>query len=106
MITSELKYTLGCALIVVLLIAAYAVRVAVKGPAHFDRIDSQGGSRLLSKGAMEIGYWILNPFARFLVSLRITPNQVSWASLSFGFLAGACLALGHCYTGPIYWRLK
>jgi CDP-diacylglycerol---glycerol-3-phosphate 3-phosphatidyltransferase len=95
MITSELKYTLACALIVVLLMAAYGVRVAVKGRAHFDRIDSQGGSRLLSKGAMEIGYWILNPFARFLVFLGITPNQVSWASLSLGFLAGACLSVGH-----------
>jgi CDP-diacylglycerol---glycerol-3-phosphate 3-phosphatidyltransferase len=95
MITSELKYTVGSALIVVLLIAVYAVRVAVKGRAHFDRIDSQGGSRLLSKGAMEIGYWIFNPFARFMVFLGITPNQVSWASLSVGFLAGACLAVGH-----------
>jgi CDP-diacylglycerol--glycerol-3-phosphate 3-phosphatidyltransferase len=102
MITSELKYTLACALIVVLLIAAYGVRVALKGRAHFDRIDSQGGSRLLSKGAMEIGYWILNPFARFLVFLGITPNQVSWASLSFGFLAGACLAVGHFGFAAIF----
>lgn len=102
MITSELKYTLGSALIVVLLIAAYAVRVAVKGRAHFDRIDSQGGSRLLSKGAMEIGYWILNPVARFLVLLGITPNQVSWASLSLGFLAGACLAVGHFGYAAIF----
>ena len=102
MITSELKYTLGSALVVVLLIAAYAVRVAVKGRAHFDRIDSQGGSRLLSKGAMEIGYWILHPVARFLVFLGITPNQVSWASLGFGFLAGACLAGGHFGFAAIF----
>jgi CDP-diacylglycerol---glycerol-3-phosphate 3-phosphatidyltransferase len=102
MITSELKYTLGAALFVVVLIAAYGVRVAVKGRAHFDRIDSQSGSRLLSKGAMEIGYWIFNPFARFLVFLGITPNQVSWASLSFGFLAGACLAVGHFGFGAIF----
>src|ERR671919_848115 len=102
MITSELKYTLGSALIVVLLMAAYAVRVAVKGRAHFDRIDSQGGSRLLSKGAMETGYWILHPVARFLVLLGITPNQVSWASLGFGFLAGVCLALGHFGFAAIF----
>jgi phosphatidylglycerophosphate synthase len=102
MITSELKYTLGSALIVVLLIAVYAVRVAVKGRAHFDRIDSQGGSRLLSKGAMETGYWILHPVARFLVLLGITPNQVSWASLGFGFLAGVCLALGHFGFAAIF----
>ncbi len=102
MVTSELKYTLAAALFVVVLIAAYGVRVAVKGRAHFDRIDSQSGSRLLSKGAMEIGYWIFNPFVRFLVFLGITPNQVSWASLSFGFLAGACLAVGHFGFAAIF----
>src|SRR5687768_14111935 len=102
MITSELKYTVGSALIVVLLIAAYGVRVAFRGRAHFDRIDSQGGSRLLSKGAMEIGYWIFNPFARLMVFLGITPNQVSWASLGVGFLAGACLAVGHFGFAAIF----
>jgi phosphatidylglycerophosphate synthase len=101
-ITSELKYTLASALIVLLLAAAYGVRVAVKGRVRFDRIDRQGGSRLLSKGAMELGYWILQPVARLLVFLHITPNYVSWASLGFGLLAGACLAMGHFGFGAIF----
>ena len=92
---------LWSALAVALLASAYGVRLAVKGRARFDRIDRQGGSRLLSKGAMELGHWILEPVSRFFVFLRITPNSVSWASLGFGFVAGVCLALGHFGFGAI-----
>ena len=99
--TVELKYTLAGALIVLLLAVAYGLRVAVKGRARYDRIDCHGGSRLLSKGAMELGYWILHPAARLLAFLGITPNTVSWASLGFGFLAGVCLAAGHFGFGAI-----
>ena len=104
--TSELKYTLSGALIVLLLAAAYGLRITVKGRAHFARIDRQGGSRLLSKGAMELGYWILHPVARLLACIGITPNTISWASLGFGFLAGACLAAGHFGFGAIFATLS
>jgi len=99
--TADLKYTLAEVLIILLLAAVYGLRVAVKGRAHYDRIDRQGGSRLLSRGAMELGYWILYPVARLLAFLGITPNKVSWASLGFGFLAGVCLAAGHFGFGAI-----
>ena len=92
--THELKYTLTVALIILLLAAAYGLRVAVKGRVHFDRIDRLGGSRLLSKGAMELGYWILHPVARLLVSLGITPNKLSWGSLGFGFLGRGLFGYG------------
>jgi phosphatidylglycerophosphate synthase len=82
-------------LIILVLAAAYGLRVTVKGRVRFDRIDRQGGSRLLSKGSMELAYWILSPVARFLVSLGVTPNKISFVSLAFGFLAGAGLASGH-----------
>lgn len=101
MMTSELKYTLGSALIIVLVSVAYGVRLAVKGRAHFDRIDRQGGTLLLTKGSMELGYWMLQPVARLFVFLRVSPNAVSWASLGLGFLAGACLAVGHFGYGAI-----
>ncbi len=99
--TTELKYTLSVALLVILLIAIYGVRVVLKGRARFDRIDRQGGSRLLSVQTMEIGYWILDPVARLLAFLRVTPNMVSWTSLACGFIAGLCLALGHFGFGAI-----
>ena len=97
----ELKYTLAVALVVLFLVTTYGVRVLVKGRAHFDRIDRQGGSRLLSKAAMEIGYWILSPVARVLASLHVSPNQVSWISFGFGALAGLFLARGHFGFGAI-----
>jgi CDP-diacylglycerol---glycerol-3-phosphate 3-phosphatidyltransferase len=93
--TAELKYTLASALIIVLVAVAYGVRLAVKGRVHFDRIDRQGGTLLLTKGSMELGYWMLQPVARLCVFLRISPNMVSWISLVIGFLAGAFLAVGH-----------
>ena len=97
----ELKYTLAVALVVLFLVTTYGVRVLVKGRAHFDRIDRQGGSRLLSKAAMEIGYWILSPVARALASLHVSPNQVSWISFGFGALAGLFLARGHFGFGAM-----
>lgn len=98
---SELGYTLFSALVIALLAAIYGMRVVVRGRVHFDRIDRQGGSRLLTKGSMELGYWILEPVARLLVFLRVRPNTVSWASLVFGFAAGACLAVGHFGFGAV-----
>ena len=99
---AEVKYILVAALIVLSLAAAYGLRLAKKGRVHSDRIDRLGGSRLLNKGTMEWTHWVLEPVAKFLVLLRITPNQVSWTSLSFGLLAGACLALGHFGFGAIF----
>jgi len=99
---AEVKYILLSALIVLLLAAAYGLRLAKKGRARFERIDRQGASRLLNQGTMEWTYWVLEPVAKFLVLLCITPNQVSWTSLSFGLLAGACLALGHFGFGAIF----
>ncbi len=73
----------------------YLVRFVLKGRAEFKRVDQQGGSRLLNKGVMEMAYWSLQPLGRFLVAAGVTPNMISWTSLVFGALAGACLAYGH-----------
>lgn len=75
--------------------AAYSIRVLFWGKARFDRIDKQGGSSLLSKGAMAGGYWFFQPLGRALVFFHVTPNMVSWGSLFFGLLTGICFALGH-----------
>jgi phosphatidylglycerophosphate synthase len=90
------------AVIVVLLAAAYGFRLAIKGRVHFDRVDRDGGSRLLSKGVMELGYWALQPVARFLVVMGIPPNGLSCASLGFGFLSAASLAAGRFGLGAVF----
>ncbi|MEO5969221.1 MAG: CDP-alcohol phosphatidyltransferase family protein [Bdellovibrionia bacterium] len=83
-------------------VVAYGVRVTLKGQAHYDRVNRQGGSFLLSKSVMEVGYWFFQPLARFLVFCHVTANQISWASLAFGFLAACCLAFGHFGTGAVF----
>jgi phosphatidylglycerophosphate synthase len=81
---------------------AFRVRLAFKGRVHFQRVEQQGGSRLLTKGAMELAHWGLEPLAKILVSLRVSPNAVSWGSLGLGFLAGVFLAFGHFGFGAVF----
>lgn len=83
-------------------VLAYIIRILVKGRAHFDRVDRQGASSLLSKDMMEGFYWCLQPIGKLLVFFKVTPNQISWASLFFGLLAGICLAFGHFGSGAVF----
>lgn len=91
----NLKSTLILLAVVSVLTIAYAVRLLLRGRVNYARVDKQGGSALLSKGVMEMAYWWLQPLARAMVALGITPNMISWASLVFGLSAGICLAFGH-----------
>jgi CDP-diacylglycerol--glycerol-3-phosphate 3-phosphatidyltransferase len=79
----------------------YIARVTLKGRAHFDRVERQGASALLGKPMMEMAHWSVEPVAKAFCSLGITPNQISWASLVFGFFAGCALAYGHFGYGAI-----
>lgn len=85
-------WALGAALLT--LVTAYLIRVAHKGRPDFSRLDGQG-SAFLGKALMEMGYWGMQPFARLLIFFGVTPNQISWASLLTGFLAGCAFAFGH-----------
>lgn len=98
--------TLVLLVVVALVAVAYGIRVALKGPAHFDRVERQGGSALLGKSLMEMVYWSLQPVGRLLVFLHITPNLVTHASLVLGLVAGACLAVGHFGSGAIFAALS
>lgn len=91
----QLVSTLVLLGIVALATVAYGLRVWLSGRARFDRVEKQGGSPLLGKSVMEGAYWFLQPVGKLLAFCHITPNQISWASLAFGILAGACLAFGH-----------
>lgn len=88
--------------LVLVLSIAYVIRSSLKGRAHFARVDKQGGSALLSKSLMEMAYWWLQPIGRLLVFFGVTPNQISFASLVFGFLAGVSLAFGHFGFGGAF----
>jgi phosphatidylglycerophosphate synthase len=99
---ADLQYTIALAVIAALLAAAYAVRLAIKGRVHYDRIEQDGGSRLLSKSVMELGYWALLPVARLLISIGVSPAGITCASLGCGLLAGACLSVGRFGLGAVF----
>jgi phosphatidylglycerophosphate synthase len=98
----DLIYALALFAVGALVLLAYGVRVTLKGQAHSDRVEKQGGSFLLSKSVMEIGYWFFQPLARLLIFCHCTANQISWASLVLGFIAGCCLAFGHFGSGAVF----
>jgi len=75
--------------------AAYAARVARVGRAHYARTDAAGGSRLLSKDLLEMGYSWLQPVGRLCVRLGVHPDALTAGSLVLALLSGFALAAGH-----------
>lgn len=78
---------------------AYLYRVSTYGRARYERIDRQGGSRLLGQRVMEMAYWGMQPIARWMVSAGITANMLSWSTVFFGAVAAICLGLGYFGAG-------
>ncbi len=78
-----------------LLAVTYGVRMALRGAAGNARVDKDGGSALLGKGAMSAGYWALEPLGGVLAGLGVTPNLITLGSLALGLVAAVALGLGH-----------
>jgi len=79
--------------------AAYFVHKSRAGASRYARVDKAGASALLGKGAMEAGYWSLQPVGRALVALGVTANGVTLISLVLGLLSAVALAFGHFGVG-------
>jgi CDP-diacylglycerol---glycerol-3-phosphate 3-phosphatidyltransferase len=91
----DLACSIGLAAIVGLLALAYGIKVARSGLANFDRVKRDKGSALFGEGAMQMGYWGLDPVGRSLARLKVTANAISTTSLVLGLLAAVALAIGH-----------
>ncbi len=102
MMTLDLIYALALLSIAAVVAAIYGLRVLIRGKADFERVNKHGGSALLGKGVMQGAYWSLQPIARLLIFLKITPNMVSWTSFTLAFAAGACLCVGHFGFGAVF----
>ncbi len=98
----EQLYAYGLLIGLAALLVAYGLRVLFRGRAHYARVNRQGGSFLLGKSVMEGAYWSLQPLGKLLAQCHVTPNQISWASLVFGLVAGGCLAFGHFGFGAFF----
>ena len=98
----EQIYALGLFGLMAVVALVYTLRVRLRGALHFDRVDRQGGSPLLSKSLMEMGYWSFQPVARLCVLCGLSANTLSLTSLFLGAVAGLCLAWGHFGSGAIF----
>lgn len=94
------------ALIVIALTASamalFGMRLLIRGTVRFDRVNAVGGSPLLSKRLVEMGYWAILPLARRCVAAGITPNHITWASLGLGIASGVCMAVGLQGLGALF----
>jgi CDP-diacylglycerol--glycerol-3-phosphate 3-phosphatidyltransferase len=97
----DLAFSLGLALAILMVAASYVRRVSRVGLAHDPRIERAGGSPLLGKAAMEMGYWAIRPLARGCIAVGLSANAVSWISLGLAALAGVALAAGAFGVGAV-----
>jgi CDP-diacylglycerol---glycerol-3-phosphate 3-phosphatidyltransferase len=102
----ELISTLSLLGVAALATVAYGVRCVLRGRLHSDRVEKQGGSALLGKSVMEGYYWFITPLSRLLISVGVTPNQISWTSILLGVAAGACMAFGHFGSAAVFATLS
>jgi phosphatidylglycerophosphate synthase len=90
----DIYFSVGMTILVGVVIVIYLVRAQLHGRARHERTEADGGSRFLSKAAMEMGYWLLDPLVSTLAAARITPNQVTLFSLAPALLAAVAAGFG------------
>jgi len=79
--------------------AAFAVKSALQGRTHTERVEKAGGSIVLSKFVMEYAIWLFGPFTRAAVRMGVHPDVLSWASLVLQLAAALLLADGNFGLG-------
>lgn len=84
---------------VVLLLAAYGLRVLIKGRYTPDRLKKEPGSMLLGRFFLEFGYWCFDPMEKAMLGLGVTPNQLTAASLLCSLGGAAAFATGRFTMG-------
>ncbi len=84
-----------------LVLAAYAVRRAVRGELGFPRVEQAGVSAFLGRGPMVAVYWALQPAAGACVALGIGANAVTIGSLVLGAGAGVAVGAGNLGVGAL-----
>jgi CDP-diacylglycerol--glycerol-3-phosphate 3-phosphatidyltransferase len=82
-------------------VMGYCIRLFVNGSAHYSRVNAAGSSPLLGRGAMEFGYWCLQPFGRACIAIGLSPNQITGLSLLFGAAGGVAIAWHHLGVGAL-----
>jgi CDP-diacylglycerol--glycerol-3-phosphate 3-phosphatidyltransferase len=95
----DVACTIAIGVVLALLSVAYGIRVAALGRAVHARVEAEGKSALVPKSMMEMLYWFAEPLVTGLMKLRVSPDEVTYASLSLGVVAGVLFASGHFGIG-------
>jgi phosphatidylglycerophosphate synthase len=90
----DIFFSVGIMVLLAIVLAVYLARTMAHGRARHTRTDADGGSMLLHKAAMEMGYWMLEPLVNALAALHVTPNMVTAFSLVPAVLAAAAAGFG------------
>jgi phosphatidylglycerophosphate synthase len=91
----DVYFTVVVAIMTATAVTSYGVHVVRRGWARSARIDQLGGgSALLGRQIVEMGYFAMTPLARVCIAVGLTANGVTWAALVLGFAAGISAGLG------------
>ncbi|HTJ46837.1 MAG TPA: CDP-alcohol phosphatidyltransferase family protein [Kofleriaceae bacterium] len=94
----DVYFTLVLAAMTATAVTTYGVHVVRRGWNKSARIDQLGGgSALLGRQIVEMGYFAMTPLARLFIALGFTANGVTWLALLLGI--GAGVAAGFAWIG-------
>lgn len=77
----------------------FLARCRLHGMPRSPRVDELAATRVVPRFILEYGYWFLQLPVRALVTLSVTPNEISMASLPLAAAAGLMFAEGRFGLG-------
>jgi len=97
----DVYFTFVLAALTATAIGTYTVHVVRRGTARSERVERVGGSALLGREVVEMGYWAMSPLSRACIALGITPNGLTWIAFFLGAGAGVALGFGMFGLGAL-----
>ena len=85
--------------LVIVWVAAYGIRVAVKGRYQPERVKKEPGSLFAGRFVIECAYWAFDPLEKAALRAGITPNQLTATSLVASVGAAFAFATGRFALG-------
>src|SRR3954464_268755 len=75
-------------------VVLFTARLLLGAALRSDRGRSMGGSAVLGRWVIDLGYWTMNPIVRACLALHISPNALTWASGVTSIYVGVAFAMG------------